>query len=64
MGGKGGTEQVKLVLATAAKMFVAILVEKSVVVAGERRAERGPLLPEHIEEAKRRMTKRRNAILG
>ena len=64
VGGKGGSEQVKLALATAAKMFVVKLVEKSVEVASERQDGRGPLLPEHIEEAKRRMTKRKKDILG
>jgi len=63
VGGKGGGEQVKLALATAAKIYVAKLVERSVGIASGE-GHRGPLLPGHVEEAKRRMSRQKNAILA
>lgn len=63
LGGKGGSELVRLALATAAKIYVAKLVESSVEIASGK-GHTGPLLPEHVEEAKRRMRKRKNAILA
>lgn len=62
IGSKVGSDQIKLLLSTTAKLYVARLVETSLEVAAPQDYS-GPLLPEHVQEAKRRMTKRKGSIL-
>jgi len=62
IGSKVGSDQIKLLLSTTAKLYVARLVETSLEVADPQDYS-GPLLPEHVQEAKRRMTKRKGSIL-
>jgi hypothetical protein len=63
IGSKVGSDHIKLLLSTTAKLYVSRLVETSLEVAATQEDYTGSLLPEHIQEAKRRITKRKGSIL-